>query len=159
MPFRLFVYSRQKYATRKDKKKKKSPCKKTEKHHANRRNFSAKKRKNAMRKDAILNFNFVVFLRGVFTSFCFFFFFAWRLFIFSPGVISSCQPLARRLFVFSRRKNAMRKDEKMKRRHAKKTKKKKKDEIMPYKIMKIRKDDITKRRNNGKTKRRQNVIC
>ena len=115
MPFRLFVYSRQKYATRKDKKKKKSPCKKTEKHHANRRNFSAKKRKNAMRKDAILNFNFVVFLRGVFTSFCFFFFFcmaSFHLFPWRYFVLSASRTASFRLFAAKERHAKRRKDEK-----------------------------------------------
>ena len=101
-------------------KTKKMPCEKTkrrknamrkdETHHAKRWNFSAKRPKSAMRKDAIWNFNFVVFLRGVFfSSFRFFCLasltrlFAWRYFVFSSGVFSRQNN--------ARGKDAMRKDE------------------------------------------------
>ena len=68
VPFCLFVFLRQKYTTQKDEQKamlkdEKTPCTKTkirhvkwrkdETDHAKRRNSSAKRRKNAMRKDAI----------------------------------------------------------------------------------------------------------
>ena len=127
-----FVFSRRKDASRKEEK---TPCQKTKRRkNAMRKDeitpcektkpatrkgeILAQRRKNAMRKDAIWNFNFVVISRGVFRLF------AWRLFVFSLGVISSCRLFAWRLFVFSRRKDAMQKDEKTtcektKRRHAK----------------------------------------
>ena len=140
-PFRLFVFSRRKDATRKDEKTKKMPCEKNE------------KKKNSMRKDEItpcektkwLNpatifWNKILarkdektpwektpFETLILSSFrmASLYFFAWRLFVFSLGVILSCRLFAWRLFVFSRRKDAMQKItawEKTKRRHAKRRK-------------------------------------
>ena len=73
-------------------KRRKTPCEKTIPT-TQETKFQREKTKNTMRKDAICNFNFVVF---------------------SPGVISSCHLFAWRIFVFSQRKDAMRKDEKTK---------------------------------------------
>ena len=135
VPFRLFAFSRRKDASRKDEKTKKTPCekkrektkktpcektkrqnnamRKEETRNAKRRNFSAKREKTLCEKTPFGTLFLSSFRVASFPLF------AWRFFVLSSLLMTSCRLFAAKRRYAKRRNYATRKDEITRRKKAK----------------------------------------